>query len=161
MSIGPHAFLNGRLQWFLIDGLSLSICRAHAITDEEWTHYLEGIMQLTRDQAATPWGSVAHFAGAYPSSAQRRITADFVKKNALPKLHVALLTDSRTLLGALTALAWLVPSMNARAFPPLDIDLALQWLGTVKPFDRALAKACVEKAWRILDASFPEVARAR
>ena len=141
--------MNGHLHWYRVGSVSLNVCNAARIDDNDWRAYLEGVLELGKGE---PVASVTHFMGVLPNSVQRKITADFVRLHRLPRISIAFLTDSAVARGTITAFGWILPSARTRAFKPSELAAGLDWLATITPLDRREIERCMHEAWSALRA---------
>jgi hypothetical protein len=140
MDSGPQLFMDGRYYYRQIGDLAVNLCGAKTLSDEDWREYLRGSLDVAHELGRGPNVSLIAFAGAHPNAGQRRISADFMKKERVrPIERVAILTDSELLRGAMTAFGWLVPNLKYRPFKPSDSAGALAWLREVGQFDEKTA----------------------
>lgn len=142
---GGELFLGGNCYFRQIDSIGISVCIARKITDEEWQQYLLGGLRIAQALGAPPRVSLACFEGDIPDARQRRMLVEHLAEHRLPAMErAAMITDSALVRGALTAFGWLVPKTTLRAFRPVDLGAALDWLSQGAQFDRDLAA----EAWR-------------
>jgi len=133
---GPHFYLNGELYFRQVDELSISICVAKEIDDQEWSDFLESSLRLGRLLGRKTTAIVAAFTQDYPNASQRRQTTAFLERNSVPKVaRLAVVSDNPLLRGAIVAFSWVVPQSTMRSFGPRDIGGCLRWLQAVSAFD--------------------------
>ena len=124
-----------------LDDLSITVCIAHKLSDEDWRGYLEGAHAVTRKAGRPPTVGIIWCMHAFPSARQRQMSNDFMAQNfqQRPMLRAAIMTDSAVIRTAMTAMRWLIPSLTLRAFVPAEMAPAAQWLREVAKFDVAAA----------------------
>jgi hypothetical protein len=133
---GPHFYLNGELYYRQIDELSMNICVAKNIADQEWSDFMENSLRLGRLLGRKPKVIMASFAHAYPNAAQRRQTTTFLEKNDVPMIaRLGVVSDNPLLRGAIVAFSWVVPQATMRSFGSRDIAGCLRWLQGSGTFD--------------------------
>jgi hypothetical protein len=144
MDSGRQLFMGGRYYYRQIGDLAVNLCGATSFTDDEWREYLYGGLDVARELGRGPSVSLIAFAGDHPNAGQRRLSAQFMTKERVRTIErVAIPTENEMLRHAMTAFAWLVPTLKYRAFKPSDTASALAWLAEVAEFDE---KAAVD-AW--------------
>ena len=149
---GPHFFLNGELYYRQIDELSMNVCVAKNINDEEWNDFLEASVRLGRLLGRKPKVIVASFTQAYPNASQRRQTTSFLEQSQVPAIaRLGVVSDNPLLRGAIVAFSWVVPQATMRSFGSRDIGGCLRWLQEGGAFD--LPRAVT--AWHEGRAAFP------
>lgn len=135
---GVQLFMGGRYYYRQIGDLAVNLCGAKSFSDDEWREYLYGSLAVSRDLGRAPCASLIAFAGDHLNAGQRRLSADFMEKERVrPIERVAVLSESELLRGAMTAFAWLMPTLKYRPFKPSDAASALAWLKEVGEFDEA------------------------
>jgi hypothetical protein len=133
---GPHFYLNGEHYYRQIDELSMNICVAKNIVDEEWTDLLESSLRLGRLLGQKPKVILSSFAHAYPNVSQRRQTTAFLEQNDVPKIaRLGVVSDNPLLRGAIVAFSWVVPQATMRSFGSRDVAVCLRWLQQSGTFD--------------------------
>ena len=133
---GPHFYLNGELYYRQIDELSMNICVAMDIGDEEWNDFLENSLRLGRLLGRKPKVIIASFAHAFPNASQRRLTTAFLAQNDVPMVdRLGVVSDNPLLRGAIVAFSWAVPHATMRSFGSRAISPCLRWLQEAGAFD--------------------------
>jgi len=133
---GPHFYLDGEFYYRQIDELSMNICVAKDIGDQEWNDFLESSLRLGRLLGRKPRVIIASFAHAYPNAAQRRQTTTFLAQNNVPMVdRLGVVSDNPLLRGAIVAFSWVVPHATMRSFGLRDISGCLRWLQEASAFD--------------------------
>lgn len=147
--------MGGRYYYRQIEDLAVNLCTAKTFTDEDWREYLRGSLAVARELGRGPSVSLITFTGDTLNAGQRRVTAKFmVEEHVRPIERVGILTDSQLLRGAMTAFAWLMPSMKYRAFRPGAATEALTWLAQAGKFDPSLALSAWAEAKATLRVDF-------
>jgi hypothetical protein len=120
-----------------LDELSITVCIAQKLSDEDWLGYLEGGHAVTRKAGRPPTASVIWCMHAFPSARQRQMSNDFMTLHfkQRPMLRAAIMTESAVIRSAMSAMRWLIPSLTLRAFVPGQIAPAVQWLREVATFE--------------------------
>lgn len=137
---GVHFFVGDGLYYRQIDQMTISLCIAPQITDEQWTEYLEGAYAIAKKLRRPPLVGVMCCTDAFPSAKQRQMSKDFIDKYYDTRFHrVAIVTESAVIRGAMTAMRWVIPTLTMRAFLPSAIGEGVNWLREVAEFDAALA----------------------
>ncbi len=128
------------------------------IDDASWAEYvglLERDIRINGPQTAVMQWIPDH----YPSAKQRKVMTD--RSEALRADDVrrlAFISDSLLARGCLTALSWVVTSVEMKAYVRHDLGAALEWLGQVARFDRDEAERKHGELVKVVSA--PVMARA-
>jgi hypothetical protein len=137
---GAHFFIGDAMYYRQIDDITINLCVAHQITDEQWGEYLEGCYVITQKLKRPPNAGVMCCMNAFPNAKQRQMSDDFLKKYYKHRfLRVAIITESAMIRGAMTAMRWVIPTLTMRAFAPAAIRDGMQWVREVTEFDTSLA----------------------
>lgn len=131
--------------------LGVIVWRDPPISDDEFAEHLDVFAN-----AATQLGPAAvvlnHSENFRPSPRQRAMVKDNAARMGTARLErLALIAGTTVVRGALTAITWILPEQwETRAFPPNELEEALQWLRLGRAFDIQLAETEVRRGLHLL-----------
>jgi hypothetical protein len=124
--------------WGAVGTLSIAVI-GEGLDDGEWH---AGITQAVEATSARYYPlNLTVAMHTFPSHRQRRGMRQVLEANGLPPAQaMALVTSSRLVIGAATAVAAVWKQLHWRAFSPGDLDAAWRWLASQNAFDLEDAK---------------------
>ncbi len=121
-----------------VDDLLVQVISAPQVSDELWTEACEATTAFYREER--PFSAqLAYSPSAGPNARQRDISKKYQEQwTGFDEIrHLALLTDSIIVRGAVTALSWIMPKQKfaMKAYACREHAAALKWLAAQGSFD--------------------------
>src|SRR5438876_964688 len=126
-----------RTQAFILTGQLIVAATADTpMTDLAVDEFVAKLVPLVEGRRVA--GLLQYSPSQSPTAAQRQRLAN-ATAGKHPLKRVALVSESRLVRGAITALSWLIPGTQTRAFAPRGCRAAFDWLAQEVAFDVRVA----------------------
>jgi hypothetical protein len=139
-----HVTADGSIHYGREGTLVISVSAASEWSDTAWKEFLDGSIAMEPRMGGPALLVFSYIPHGIPTAGQRRLSVVATQKSRLAD-RVAMLSDSVLTRGGFTAIQWMLGKQtNHRAFRPVEVRPALNWLAEAHTFDVLAAKARID-----------------
>lgn len=155
-TIPPTTILQNRVALAFVDNVTIMITRVEKWTAQDMQEVMEETGRLG-GLIAEPCAFTQYFGETFGADAtHRKLIVDWQTVNEIPKVkRVVNLTDSMLMRAALTAYLWMTKT-DGKAFKPVDLDLACEWITRDLNVKAADVRAAIIGCYKLLHLPTPQ-----